>query len=482
LTVDRLLARPWFKAAVATTFVASVALVYYFTASYIFDADCYVYSVVARTVLDGGKLYIDVWDNKPPLTYSFYMVSEWLRPGSLPVLQTLLGVWLAVGALVFVRLAEPSTRTASWLTALFLAFFPASANHSVWASTENITNTFALMLLAIGLRVRKRGASTTLESLGVGALMTLSFHVRQNTVLFGLVPLYELVTRGTREARWRALGHCIGGAMVAAIPIISFVALRSSLHEYLRVTFLDPRRFVAASGPWESAHLLWWFLGTELSVVLCLFGPWAIHKGPRSLILGALAVSVVVCVSPNKPYHDYMVSLVPAAGLVMLVALDGEDLRQPQTPGILLAVFLLTAPNVARTARGWLSEDPTAPYDAIARYVDAQARPGDRLLVMGHYAFAPYVYYAAHVRPAHRIFADEYYEGHLARLIPEPLEAVFADYGANPPTILVVWPNELRAPREGSSNRARLFETLLGSGAYSLIQSFGDAEVYRRHS
>jgi hypothetical protein len=462
--------------------MAASAALYHGTSYAIYDGDCFVYSVVARDILAGKKLYLDTWDNKPPLAYLFYMAAELVRPGSFGVLQALLGVWLALGALAFVHLTRPTIGTASWVTALFLAIFPASTASFAWASTENIVNPFALLQLAIALRVRKRGTFTTLEALGVGALMTVCLHMRQNTLLFGLVPLHELLRSPSSRERWRALGLSAAGAAVTFVPLAAFIALTTDLHEYLNVTFALPGRFAAASNRLDALSLLRSFSGTELSIVLCLFTPWAFLRGPRSLVLLAVTVSFAVCVSPNRAYPHYLASLIPVAGFFILIALDNEeDLFRPQALGVLLALAMLGLPNAVRTVRGALKEGTTAKLDAFARGIDVLSAPSDRLLVIGPEEAAPYIYFASNVRHAHRIFSDGYFDGPTSQMIPEPIDAVLRDYLASPPTIFVVWRAEVEgAARDSRPNSAWLSSALLASGGYSLIKTFEGADVYRR--
>ncbi len=471
----------WSQVLLTSLFMAAVSTLFYVTSYDIYDGDCFNYSVIARDILAGRRLYIDAWDNKPPLAYVFYMAAELVRPGSFAVLQTLLGVWLALGALTFVHLTRPANGAAFWLTAVFLAVFPVSTGYFVWASTENIVNPFALIQLAIALRVRERGTFTAYEALAVGALMTTCFHIKQNTVLFGLVPLHDLLRSASRADRCRALGFCAAGAVIAFVPLAGFIALTTDPHEYLNVTFLQPGKVATASSDWGALSLLRAFLGTELSIVLCLFTSWAIYRGPRSLVLLAVIISLVVCVSPNRPYAHYLTSLIPVAGMVILISLDREDLLHPPAIGVVLALAMLSLPNAARTLRGALKEDTTAKLSAVAHYVDAHSAPADRLLVIGPDAAAPYIYFASNVRHAHRIFWDGYFDGATSRLIPEPIETVLQEYQANPPTLFVVWRGEVEGPaRESRPNSARLSCTLLESGTYSLIKTFDGIDVYRR--
>ena len=191
--------------------------------------DQVLYVLGARTILDGGVLYSDLWEIKAPMVFLFYAVpvavfgEHALAIRLLDLANTLVGV-LAVyllGRRFFGQLA------AMLGAGLFGVTYLTWGNVGALAEAE----AFMAVPLALGFYVflpRDDARSTHLRAVASGLLLGLAFTFKGTALLFVLgLPAAELLFR--QEGRWGPAGAARRMVLAAA----GFVAVQSVVIVYL---------------------------------------------------------------------------------------------------------------------------------------------------------------------------------------------------------------------------------------------------------
>ncbi len=232
-----------------------------------------VWLSMAARLLDGDRLYVDVFDNKDPFFFYSYAAALWAAgvrgPFALEV------VWLAVatfglalalrslgagvGAMLAGALVYPFALTAAWYT-------------------PGATMVPALALAPVALWLWARGST-----FAAGGVVIVSALFKLNLGLVVAAPLIALLVLGSDEqSRRRRALHAAGGALVTLAAASLVLAVRGELRPYLALidynfhysdaavhgggvrAHLDVvREFFAASGKWQLP-------AAELAAVLLL--------------------------------------------------------------------------------------------------------------------------------------------------------------------------------------------------------------------
>lgn len=207
--------------------------------SYPIGRDQATYCVIGRGLLDGVRLYRDLWDNKPPgIFYLYTAVVKMFGPAmwSIGLLDIL---WLLAISVCIFRFAERTLgKAAAFIAVLANAVMHIRAGY--WDAGQ--PETF-LMLFVFGCCFLLSGRRTKLKELLAGILFAAAFWVKYNAVTF--LPL--LVLAAGLRTDW--LGQSIPD---------------SRLRSYCMDWIYSTRRFAAG-----------FLLGSVLIVSGCLFsGAW----------------------------------------------------------------------------------------------------------------------------------------------------------------------------------------------------------------
>ncbi len=183
---------------------------YYFTAGSITDHDPFVMAESAQRVARGNALYIDTWDNKPPLPLLYYLPSQIIAPGSYLVQQLFTFLWSAAAqALAAYWLLRGEKAWIRFIVVTFVIWAPLMRWEYVWGSSEYAVNGFTLLLAVLGYRILRDGQLSFGLWLFTGLCAGFAFHTRQPGVLFLALPIMALVlgspvNRNTRNLLKRA--------------------------------------------------------------------------------------------------------------------------------------------------------------------------------------------------------------------------------------------------------------------------------------
>ena len=294
--------------------------------SYPIGRDQATYCVIGRGLLDGAKLYRDLWDNKPPgIFYLYAAIVKTFGPAmwSIGLLDIL---WLlAISACIF-RFTERSLGSgAAFLTVLANAALHIRAGY--WDAGQ--PETF-LMLFIFGsyflLRAYNRHAK--LKQAGAGLLFAAAFWVKYNAVTFlpflllaaclGAVEAGDAPLRGkpisisiqkTYSAIRFAAGFGLGSALIVSVCLFSgswnaFVEEQFRVLPRYAATAFDgiPNYWVWAAGRIE----FWLGFWTVCAALVAVLVAWRRHHLARlapAVVGAACGFAALAMQIRYQPYY-----------------------------------------------------------------------------------------------------------------------------------------------------------------------------------
>lgn len=331
-------ARRWSGVAVAVALAGGVLLAAVRVHPQVWG-DPGVWLSVGARLLDGDRLYADVFDNKDPFFFYSYAAGIWVAgvrgPFALEV------GWLALGtaAMALALRALRVGRIPMLAGALVYPFALTAAWYGPGA-----TMVPALALAPVALWLWARGTAV-----GAGAVVVVSMLFKLNLGLVVAAPLVALLALGSDgTTRRRQALEGLGGGAVAAFVSAALLAIRGELVPYLdtiayNVHYSDAgvggggvgahlevvRVFFAAAGKWQLPAAV---LGTALLAVTTLVG-WTRFGAPfkriSTVALGALAAGfVTLALTAIFVEHLQMLAYPAALGAATLV-LAAKSLWKP---------------------------------------------------------------------------------------------------------------------------------------------------------
>jgi hypothetical protein len=397
---------------VAFTVFVAVALVtrWLSLAVEVLDSDEAAHAVGSWVLLQGGRLYTDFCDNKPPLLYAYYALAQALLGRGLFAVH----VFTAVVTVPLTALGASAVfgQGRRGITAAFLSLAYGSAflAHDMLAANAELV-LLAPASWAVALLADERRAARSAPLLTAGVLLGLAALVKP-TAVFWLAAAAWTVLRSkvgvARSARMLALGA--GFALPVFLAWAAFAATGGA-HDMLY--WLLWRSAVYAAAPVGAAetveraasYLLPWLLATAP-----LWWAWArsrplldVHR--RRLVDALIAMGLASAFAGFRFYPHYFmpVGFALALGAAPAVAAWGERPRERAGRAFLAATLVLVVGF--QVANAWLylggmriyrETDPV--YRATAERLARDACfPGSRLFVWG---WAPGFYYEAGLRGA----------------------------------------------------------------------------------
>lgn len=396
-----------------------------------------VYATMAQGILDGRVPYRDLFDNKPPVLYAWYIAS-FLLFGEEAYAPRLLAAAALAGTAALVhgqaRLLF-SRELAYGATAAFgacsaLVIFTANATSEIFMV---LPMTASLLAFTVAVRGGKMRWMLVAGALGGIAMMTKQVAVWNAAALGLFAIMWGLRASGTlRQRLTPALLFAAGAAATSSLVLLPIV-VTGAFHDFLDATVTFPIQQREESPlPDAIRHfaivaLAKFPLYAGPVAVAAAFGSFVLAKRRSwpgdQLLLFWTAGSVLGVISPRFFFPHYFVQLFPA--MALLIALAPRALRsRPRTafrPAANLAIVAtwgvtlgtavaLNAPAYmtfdsadqhierglrgSRVSRENLSED-------IARLVAEQTRPGDTIYVHGPEAS---IYFYADRAPGARYF------------------------------------------------------------------------------
>lgn len=404
-------------------------------AAYPVGRDQAVFLTVARTILDGGRPYIDAWDLKPPGLYVLYAsllatadrvgigIDLLLGAVNLAVAVTTAGLLCCLAS----RLAGRPVDTGAAVA--MAATYVALLLHGTYWSMGQAETWANLLLVGLALCITSgRVLCRTTAGVLIGGIALLKFTC--------LAPALVITVWGLRRAAQRQPPPEGGaGALLLALAagmLLPFLGTglwlgASGIEAYLEIQrgFVQPYAGIRGAGPLERGTGLFGYgLPYVLEVWPALLLPLLATLAPRRSRLPAiwLAAAIAAVWVQGKYFHyHWQVTFVPLA----LLAGQGTEVLErgrrlaARAAALLPACWILSAaPGVTLGALRpalrleswdhWLArfEDGGPDHSPImtrvaARRLASLARPGDRVMVWG---MEPGLYVYSGMRPANRFF------------------------------------------------------------------------------
>jgi hypothetical protein len=389
---------------VATIVARSPGLVF----NGLFDRDEAYLAVMGDVLRDGGQLYVDVIDRKPPVVPFAYAA---VRELSLDMRAVRLVCTVAVlinGVLVAMLVRRLARRPSAALAAGVLAilgtawFLPAdaqAANFELWG----LAPATGAVLAVVVARTSPARASRWFAL--AGALVALAASIKQPYVAVALPIGWEAMRGGRHRMR-----DLVAAGLGAAGVFVAFASV-VDLGDLLRWVWADNGDYLEGGiSPGRALGI-----GVGLTVVfLCfhiplLYGFWAAASRrvrlDGTVLVWALA-SVAVIPIGLRFFGHYYQQLVPPLAVLTGIALATAPRWAWRFVAATAAVTTVALVGVSFTLRPDLSD-----FTTVGRYVQTTTEASDRILVWGA---MPDVYVSAQRLPTGVFLHDGYLTGNWA--------------------------------------------------------------------
>ncbi|MBK9258264.1 MAG: glycosyltransferase family 39 protein [Polyangiaceae bacterium] len=287
-----------------------------------------IYSVVARTVLEGGMPYRDAWDFKPPGIFLVYAVARAVfGSGEWPIRALeVLGVALTCLGLVELTRRHWNNTQMGLMAAVIMTF--AHAQLDFWHTSQPESFGGMLTIAALLFAPRPNKATTNRDWFVAGCLFGIAGLLKPPLAGGAIVPLLVHAWTNARStdppAPWKAtlramirptLMVAAGGATPIVLCLLWFAA-RGALGDLYRVLFVFTPHYTALG--WKDATVtgMCYYAFTEWlqhygsvpTVGLLLALGFGIGKKERpftALVLGIVAMHLIGVAMQGKffPYH-----------------------------------------------------------------------------------------------------------------------------------------------------------------------------------
>ncbi len=269
-----------------------------------------LYALGARTILDGGQLYQDLWEIKPPLVFLLYAIPFALAGEHLEAIRVLdlVNTALAMTA-VFLLSRRLFNERAAILAAAFYGF-----TYLTWARAEGLAEAESFMAAPLALAFflyqanDQRNAGP--RALAAGLLLGVVFALKATGLLFVLgLPAIELFLRG--DDRWSVPGALRRLSLAA----LGFVLLQAAVVGYLAISgvlddFIDiQRNYTAPYNAFRYAPD-----GSHLRFLLSTTAEW-IRSAPFIVVPAAIAPFFALY-SGRRAAAVYLLCLLAVLGLL----------------------------------------------------------------------------------------------------------------------------------------------------------------------
>lgn len=436
-----------------------------------------IFALAARTILDGGLPYRDLWDIKPPGTYVPYVLS-FLLFGEHMVSVRILDLANTFGAMIAVFLLGRrlfSERAGLLAGCLYGVTYLTRAGFDGLAQTES----FLVLPLALALFLYRpaQGGRSGVRAVLSGLLLGFAFSTKFSAGFYVLaLPAMEMLL-GERPARvWLALMRLsLAAAGFLAVPVVFavYLAAGGALGDFLDIQRLHVAHYTALHWAPEGESYIH-FLGRatheymKQNLHLVVPAGVALFFALRGLRRRETAVAVLLFLaalagvwSQGKffPYHwlaiFFPLSLLAAHAIDRVLGLYGKSVREPRlwaAAGLVAASLIALTPSLVGNpydeyrhffgyAFGRVTKEenearyiPLLSYNhELADYIKANSGEGESFFIWGYW---PVSYWWAD-RPLVSRFV--YDSGLRATWAPEKWRSELIDsLRANPPRYIVI--------------------------------------------
>jgi len=465
----------WVLAGVLLLAISTAAVaIYAYTSRGAGDRDPFIYAQVGKEILAGKRLYSETWIDKPPIALLMYAAPQFFAPRSYQAICVFWGLLIVVQAWLLAYAFRDSLPAAA-ASSLFILFYPLVDGTLAWPSTEHFANVFVTANLLLALAIVRQGTSSVAQCLAAGALAITAFHVRQNTVLCGLLPILAVsMSAQPPTQRARALLMMVAGGVVAWLAIIVVVVTFANLTDYLWMLVVDPRVF-ASTGTWDEMwQLSRYFAGNPLALFLVIFTGLAAQGRLFWFSLALAIIGVGGCLLTFHNHPHYFANAVPY--VAVLAGLGTQRLAQfgPGLPWLATAAVAISVLPTAYGRMQIVADEPAyLELSAVAAEADSLAPQEATLWVCGPLP-SEAIQFASRLPVAHMNHWVMFMRSLWKELLPRPWEIIQQEFLEQPPGVLVVHESLLRqalAPAENGAEPEylQLLRALLARHRYARV-------------
>jgi len=424
----------------------------------------------AQVLNDGGRLYHDVVDRKPPVVPYLY-ATAFRVTGSDDLLTVRL---LAIAAHVATALLVAAIARRRWGDVAGMAaavlYLVACGGLVLEDSQPANFEVFMLPLMCAGVYFGER------DRHGTAGVATAFATLAKQTAATTLLPLAWLAWR---RDRLRGLVR-LGAAFVVPIAV---AALVFGWGDFFFWVFTGTGSYLDASGSWTVAlgralGSSGIFLGANVAALLLVIG--AVRRWREDIDLWLwLAAAIIAVASGFRFFGHYYLQLCPPFALLAAGTLVRAKpvvwLRTAVLAGASIVVFVA----MAFAAHPVLLHD----YDRIAAAIDEHTSSNDRIFVWGQF---PQAYWASDRRPATRFLTAGFLTGVSGGRSAEHVGMQYAvenaweefgdDLATQPPKLIV----DVSAHTSFAVDRFPLFAEYLHAH-YDMVEYVDGAYLYVRH-
>ncbi|MGH7595912.1 MAG: ArnT family glycosyltransferase [bacterium] len=413
----------------------------------IIDEDEAWYATVARVINNGGLLYQDAVDLKPPLIFYFYAFSFAAFGDDLRTLHGVTVFWVLGTALIIARITSRLTQQAEapYLSALLYVLFTPTFVPQALATNGEILMNLPLALSVFLFLESEPPLSSSLVSFSQtgslryaflsGIFCGLAFLFKyQSGVLLGVLLAYLLVIKSWHSRRWPPKAEFVqcllliggfAGVLVALFMVFyylgnwkgfyfwgwqyNFVFISDFTWAYFFKRFFDfTPRFVAV---W----FILWIFGFAV-VKRALRNPREISGGQHLVILWLAGSALAVCIG-GKFFGHYYIQLLPPLTILAAVSLTvwwrangNVKYAKWRRAAVRVGIFL---PPIIYLATNWQEEQKRMEgenryFQNLAAEVRKLSEEGEKIFVWGR---MPELYYFSQRLPASRFITSNFVVG-----------------------------------------------------------------------
>lgn len=396
------------------------------TWGYPFDSDHWIFYYVGHNwIVDGGALYVDAWDHKPPMIFFFNGIMAALFGDNLVLHRifltalTVLDVWLfyllAKRVMPSLLQGMRSAADPGTVTKLTLLLYVFLRNLSQFTSSGNNTESFAIIFLLTMvlcyLRFVETGAWWWV--LLSGFSLAVLFWFKANLLMLGAVVGLFLLVRG-----WKNKRRLVRDVALFVLPLLlvsaawfTYFWAIGDLNDFLIASFTFSSKYAASAWSGKvSSNILLLITTAALVVPVLVFFVLYLRdfaqqkRNQLYLLTGALLVGGLFLIAAVGSFYAYYLLIVmPFIVLVLVYGLLTLPRYTTIVRVVLTVVFVVTLVfNYGISIRQLLNSfagssfQEAQEYKQAAQFVEAHTQPGDPVFA---YDYGAVFYELAH-RPS----------------------------------------------------------------------------------
>ena len=457
------------------------------------------YSVVARQLMDGGLMYVDVVERRPPATFWLYEGvfrlfgrENWFAlhaVGTAWVLLTMLALYVAAARLF--------GRRSGFVAALLYGVF------QPWWYWDNLAfNGEVLMNLpvaaAFALCVGAKPTHEWARQAAAGALVATAFLLKQPAAV-AAVPLVIYVLHPARSRRLglasrdrlRAAASLAAGAGVVLALVGAWLYAHGIVRDALYWSIFDhdvPTIFIDKGIEHTAALIGVTFpMLAAASWSLRSSGGWRRLPAERDAFVWLLAVSAVAAAASGRFYPHYYIGMLPALSVLAAPAAAQFASGMPSSAQrfAVLAVAWTACATIGTFVNQSIVGARQSPVTEAGRYIREHTDPAARVFVWGR---TPRIYLDSDRRPAARYIDTFPLTGRIfgpsrgpidtsSRVQPWAWDRLRDDFRAHPPAFIV--DTQSVAGAEYPVEQFPWLATLLRQD-YSAVAHVAEGTIYSR--